>query len=119
MKVIVQTEFLCSYYWHAALQAEAEIKRNKLPKSLYFSVTALVLWQCTLESYINYLIEKHDAGSFKFTNDNGKTKRLEDASIKDKWIHLPLAVSGRQFTLNAEPFIHFAKLVELRNVLVH
>jgi hypothetical protein len=119
MKLIIQTEFLCSYYWHAALQAEREIMNHKLPRSLYFSITALILWQCTLESYINFLIEQYRVHAYRFKRDNGKTARLENGSIKEKWIYLPVAVSGTQFTLNGEPFIHFAKLVGLRNALVH
>ncbi|HEY6169001.1 MAG TPA: hypothetical protein VI454_13245 [Verrucomicrobiae bacterium] len=119
MKVILQSQFLCSYYWHAALEVQKEIKDHQLPRSLYFSITALILWQCTLESYINFVIEKHGKGACRFQRDNGKTLRLDEASIKDKWIHLPLAVSGSNFKLNGDPFIHFAKLVELRNALVH
>lgn len=119
MKVVVQTDFLCSYYWHAASAAEEQITNHTLPESLYFAITAVVLWQCILEAYINFLIEKHGQAAYRFQRSTTKQVRLKEASIKEKWLHLPLAVAGVPFTVKGEPFISFAKLVDMRNALVH
>jgi hypothetical protein len=45
--------------------------------------------------------------------------KLIDASIRKKWIELPIILSGKHFKLNAEPFNYFEQLVDLRNDLIH
>lgn len=120
MKVIVEADFMCAYYWHAALQAQKEIEGKLLPRSLYHAIAAIILWQCTLESYINLLIAKHGKRKHRVHRPPPrKSGHLEKASLKEKWIHLPIALSGKQFILDAEPFVNFEKLVHMRNDLVH
>jgi hypothetical protein len=119
MKVIVQTEFLCSYYYHAAKNSSEEIQKHKLSHSLYHAFTSLILWQCVFESYANFEIRRHKLEGFQITRKNRRSLTLEDASIKEKWIYLPIARNKPQFTLNKDPFKHFAHLVNLRNDLVH
>jgi len=118
MKVTVRTEFLCSYYYHAAKHSSDEIQKHKLPHSLYRALSSLILWQCLFESYANFEIRRHGLEGFRLTR-NGRHLTLEKASIKEKWIYLPIARKKPQFTLNQEPFEHFARLVDLRNDLVH
>lgn len=122
MKVIVQADFLCGYYHQAALAAKNQILQNKLPESLNHTVTALVLWQCVFESYINFLIHKRKLELRQIQvrrSGQERTIRLMDASIKEKWLHFPRITARKDFTANAEPFSHFAQLVDLRNDLIH
>lgn len=120
MKAKIQTDFLCSYYYHAALAAKRHIMEHVLPESLYYSITALVLWQCVLESYINFLIHKRNFDDLSIKRSSGgRTVKLINASIKEKWIHFPTIAAHKQFTLNAEPFKDFEELVDLRNELIH
>lgn len=119
MKVTVQTEFLCSYYYHAAKNASDEIMNHKLPHSLYYSISALILWQCVFESFANFQIRRHKLETYQVTRRKGLPVALEYASIKEKWIYLPIARCKGQFVLNKSPFKDFAKLVDIRNDLIH
>jgi hypothetical protein len=119
MKIIVQTDFLCSYYYHAAKEASDDIKNHQLPRSLYRGIAALILWQCVFESYANFQIERHGLKNYKVERINGKLIPISRASIKEKWMHLPIARSAKHFVLNTEPFNVFADLVDFRNDLIH
>jgi hypothetical protein len=122
MKAIIRADFLCSYFYHAALTAKGQIMEHKLPQSLYYTITALVLWQCVLEPYINFLIHKRKLEDHLVEVGPAKARRqikLIDASIRKKWIELPIILSGKHFKLNAEPFTYFEQLVDLRNDLIH
>ncbi len=119
MKAIVKPEFLFSYYYHAAKNASDEVLTHKLPYSLYHALTSLVLWQCVLESYANYQIQIHAVEDFQFPRSNGDLVRLQNASIKEKWLHLPTARHKPAFTPNKRAFKRFARLVDLRNTFVH
>ncbi len=118
MKAIIRADFLCSYFYHAALTAKRQIMEHKLPQSLYYTITALVLWQCVLESYINFLIHKRKLEDRLIKVGPTKDQiKLIDASIRRKWIELPIIVANKHFNLNAEPFNYFTQLVDLRNDL--
>jgi hypothetical protein len=122
MTAIIRADFLCSYYYHAALTSKRQITEHKLPQSLYYTITALVLWQCVLESYINFLIHKRKLEDHLIEVGQDKPRRqinLIDASIRKKWVELPIIVADKHFKLNAEPFKYFEKLVDLRNDLIH
>ena len=119
MKVIVQTEFLCSYYYHAAKEASDDIRNHELPRSLYRGISALILWQCMFESYANFQIRRHKLESYQVPRQRGRSVSIDRASIKEKWIHLPVARCGKHFGLNTEPFTEFAELVDIRNDLIH
>ena len=115
MKVIVQTEFLCSYYYHAAKEACGEIRNHQLPHSLYQGISALILWQCMFESYANFQIRRHKLDEYRFLRRHGQPVSLKQASIKEKWMHLPIARNQKPFVVNTEPFTEFAALVDIRN----
>ncbi len=122
MKAIIEADFLCGYYHQAALAAKNQILQHKLPESLNHAITALVLWQCVCESYINFLIHKRKLELHQIQvrrNGQQRTIRLMDASIKEKWLHFPRITVRKDFTANAEPFSYFTQLVELRNDLIH
>ncbi len=122
MKAIIEVDFLCGYYHQAALAAKNQILLHKLPESLNHAITALVLWQCVCESYINFLIHKRKLEDHQIqVQRNGQQRkiRLMDASIKEKWLHFPRITVRKDFIANAEPFSYFTKLVELRNDLIH
>ena len=119
MKVIVRPEFLFFYYYHAANNASDEVLKHKLPHSLYHAITSLILWQCVFESYANYQIRLYKLEDYQVPRRNSDSVMLPKASIKEKWIHLPIARRKPQFTLNKEPFTHFARLIALRNDFIH
>lgn len=120
----LQTDFLVAYYYHAAKEAAALARTQQLPDSLQNAMVGVIMSQCALEGYINYQIKKHGIEAHDVTiqlnpNDKPKTKKLAKLSIRDKWAHLPIIVTGSNWTINAEPFKHFAELVDHRNDLVH
>lgn len=77
------------------------------------------MWQCVFESYANFQIRQYKLEKFSIKPKNGRSRLLKDSSIKEKWIYLPIARNQKQFTLNKEPFTHFASLVDIRNDLIH
>ena len=122
--VHLQSDFLVSYYYHAAKDAANTAKSQKLPDSLQNIIIAVVMSQCALEGYINYLIHLHKLSAHKVTlNPKGSAKEVhkpfEKLSIRDKWAHLPMVLNKKSWMLNADPFKRFSELVEQRNDLVH
>jgi hypothetical protein len=85
-----------------------------LPETHYHGIAAIILFQCTLESYINYLIYDHKVADTKV----GKAKLIE-LSIKQKWAEFPKVVVSKSFDEGQPPFSDFDKLVDLRNKLIH
>ncbi|MDO9541532.1 MAG: hypothetical protein Q7J98_04330 [Kiritimatiellia bacterium] len=121
-KLVLITNFLCAYYYYAARDAAKSAVTQKLPESLQNAIVALIMSQCALEGYINYIICKNRiASKIVKVGDplSPKCKCLDSVSIRDKWAHVPIIVANRYWTMNAAPFKYFAKLVDHRNDLVH
>ena len=121
---IVQTEFLCSCYYHAAREAASAVFEHELSESLQNSTTALILSQCALESYIDFMILSKKRHREKIeildeTSQRTEEKELIDVSIRDKWIHFPRIENSSHFKHEDEPFIHFSELVNPRNSILH
>lgn len=122
--VHLQTDFLVSYYYHAAKDAAHAAKSHKLPNSLQHLIVAVVMSQCALEGYINYLIYQHKLSTHKVTlHPMGSLKAIHKPfaklSIRDKWAHLLMVLNNKSWILNADFFKRFSELVDHRNDLVH
>ena len=116
MKVQVTTEFYCSYFRQATQRAVARMEAaTDVFAKLVEAVQCVILAQCVLESYVNYLIHEKSLGNVNAS----KGKKFDRLSIKDKWRELPKAVNGSTFNETLTPFTDFVELVDLRNKLVH
>lgn len=114
-KALITSEFFCSYFYHSALPHWKEVRRvETAPEKYYHGITAIILFQCTLESYINHMIYEHNVDSEKI----GKRKLIE-LSIKEKWSEFPRIVTGQTYDETQQPFLDFRQLVDLRNKLIH
>ena len=121
---IIQTEFLCSCYYHAAREAASAVFEHELSESLQNSITALILSQCALESYINFMIlsKKRHREMIEVLDDateRTEEKELMNVSIRDKWIYFPKIENNSDFKHEDEPFIHFSELINHRNSFLH
>jgi len=111
MKALITSEFFCSYFYHSALTNWKKVKATKRsPERYCYAITAIVLFQCVLESYINFMIYDQKLDTKKI----GK-RHLIDLSIKEKWLEFPRIVSGETFNENEQPFLGFKELIDLRN----
>ena len=123
MKYKVNSEFFCSYFYHASM-AESKAARSHVEangvclEGIYSSMAAVVLLQGALESYINFLIHSNGLGC-RSGLVGTKQRELSGVGIKEKWRNLPTLVSGVRFQEDERPYTDFVKLVDLRNDLVH
>lgn len=115
MKALITSQFFCSYFYQSALENWKKAKTTEeTPEKFYYSITAIVLFQCVLESYINFMI--YDKGVD--TRRIG-TRDLIEVSIRQKWLEFPRIVTGETFREDEQPFLDFKELVGLRNKLIH
>jgi hypothetical protein len=115
MKVQVSTEFFCSYFYHAARQSIQRFREETDSHYKYYhALASIVLSQCVLESYINYLIYERSLETKKISG-----KQFIDLSIRQKWIEFPRIVAQQTFDETSDDFKQFVELVDLRNKLVH
>ena len=114
--------FLVSYFYHAACDAANAAVKQKVPDSLQNAVIAVVMSQCALEAYINYLIRENKLSQKKIiVRRRGKQEKkdLSELSIREKWEQLPFILSGQKWKTNALPFSRLTELVKERNDLIH
>ncbi len=79
-KALITSEFFCSYFWHSAIPHWEKVSQIKeAPEKYYHGITAIILFQCTLESYINHMIYDKGLDTAKV----GRQKLIE-LSIKEK-----------------------------------
>jgi hypothetical protein len=115
MKALITSQFFCSYFYHSALTNWEKAKSTKeSPEKFYYGITAIVLFQCVLESYINFMIYDRGVDTVRIG-----TRNLMEVSIRQKWLEFPRIVIGETFHEDEQPFLDFKELVGLRNKLVH
>jgi hypothetical protein len=86
------------------------------PREVYYAISTIVLFQSALESYINFMIYDNKQ---KLQASNMNANRLIESPIKHKWLEFPKIIAGRTYDENAQPFLDFRELVDLRNKLIH
>ena len=115
MKALITSQFFCSYFYHSALTNWEKTKSTKeSPEKFYYGITAIVLFQCVLESYINFMIYDRGVDNVRIGKIN-----LIKTPIMQKWLEFPRIVAGETFHENEQPFLDFKELVGFRNKLVH
>ena len=87
---------------------------KETPEKFYYGINTIVLFQCVLESYINFMIYDKGVDTVRIG-----TRNLIEVSIRQKWLEFPRIVAGETFHEGEQPFLDFKELVGLRNKLVH
>lgn len=115
MRLLITTDNFCSHYYNIAVESQHHM--NNKPEFIYMipkALNAIMMFQCTLESYINYMIYEHQKDKVKHAD-----KKLIEHNFADKWRYFPILQVGNGFDENSQPFTDFKALVSIRNKMVH